>query len=158
MPETKVPNLAELMQSPEAIAELDRRANERAAALVKANERKTKVFEFAAKLTGGEKGKGSGIAVKAEKVAAILLAIPEAQQADVMSLLEATLGNTVDFREKGLNGEFENKEELPAQIKPYISAWLAADKKNTVKSFFEVNPEAGKYDQYNLAEFEPKEK
>ena len=35
-----------------------------------------------------------------------------------MSLLEATLGNTVDFREKGLNGEFERKEDLPAQIKP----------------------------------------
>ena len=153
----EVPTVAELMKAPEAIAELDRLANERAAELVKANERKAKISEFAAKLTGGEKGKGNGIAVKAEKVEAVLLALPAESQADMMALLEVTLTKTVDLIEHGHGAEFENKTELPAQIKPALAEWVKA--KRTVKSFFEVNPEAGKYEQYDLAEFEqPKEK
>jgi len=57
----------------------------------------------------------------------------------------------VDFQEEGSNGKAEQKQVLPAELKPFMSKWVAAGK--TPESFFEVNPEIGLAADYDLAEF-----
>lgn len=148
---TTVPTVVELMKTPEAVAELDRLANERAEARIKQEENSRKVAEFSAKLTGGISGKGTGTAVTKERVAEVILSLPEDKQPVVMALLEDALKGVIDFREKGHGSEFENKREFPPQLRPILISWLKSGK--TVAEFFTVNPEAGKFEEYNLQEF-----
>jgi len=137
---------AELMKSPEAIAELERRTNERVAELLKAEQLKKKVAEFSAKLTGGI----VALAMKADDITADLLSFSDAEK--VMELLGKVFdAKVVNFQERGSNGKIEGKLPFPAELKGFMTKWIEAGK--TPESFFEVNPEVGLASDYDLAEF-----
>jgi hypothetical protein len=144
--EKQAVNMAEFMQTPEAIAELEKRATERAAELLKAEQLKMKVADFSAKLTGGT----IALAMKADELTADLLSFTDAEKVMefVGKIMEAKL---VDFQEHGTSGTSEVKQTLPETLKPYMQTWVAAG--NTPESFFTVNPEIGLASDYELAEF-----
>lgn len=139
-------NVAEFMQTPEAIAELEKRATEKAAELLKAEQLKSKVAEFSAKLTGG----AVALSLKAEDITADLLSFSDVDK--VMSFVDKIVdAKIVDFQERGTNGVSNAKEKLPAELKQYMVKWVEAGK--TPESFFEVNPEIGLASDYDLTEF-----
>jgi len=143
---TEQMNVAELMQTPEAIAELEKRTSDRVAELLKAEQLKTKVAEFSAKLTGG----AIALSMKADDITAALLSFSDAEK--VMEFLGKVMdAKIVDFQEKGYSGKSEQKQALPAEFKPWLKKWVDAGK--TPESFFEVNPEIGLAADYDLAEF-----
>lgn len=147
MPELTV---AEFMQTPEAIAELNKRAEERAAELLKAEQVKSKVSEFAAKLVGGTAEKPYGLSMKAEELAAELLAFAEVDK--VIDLLGKVYdAKVLEFSERGKSGEQHNKQAVPADVKHLLEKWVENGK--DAKEFFAVNPELGQAEDYDLAEF-----
>jgi len=146
------PTTADLMASPEAVALIEERVNQRAAELAKQAERKGQIEDFAAKMTGGETGKGYGLAYPKDKMVATLLAMPEAQAAEIMAMLEA---KAVKFVELGHGHDFtDNKEAVPAQYVQLLKEWVKGGK--TADEFFSVNPEIGKAEQFDLSAYEPK--
>lgn len=139
--------LAEFMQTPEAIAELEQRAELRAAELLQAEQLKVKVLDFAKSITGD---KPVGLAIKADELAAAILALPETDK--VIELLGKVYeAKVLDFGEKGHAGEVHNKQAVPAEIKPFITKFIEAGK--TAAEFFTANPELGAAEDYDLAEF-----
>lgn len=143
--------LAEFMQTPEAIAELERRTNERAAALLQAEQLKNKVADFSKRITSGE---AYGLAMKAEELTAAILALPEAEK--VLDLVEKLANAKIaNFQEKGSGGHKEEESKggkLPEEIKPLVQKWVEAGK--DAAEFFTVNPELGmNAAEYDLSEF-----
>jgi len=138
--------VAEFMQTDEGIAELEKRANERAAELLKAEQLKTKVAEFSAKITGGV----VALSMKAEDITADLLSFNDTEKVMefIGKIMEAKL---VDFQEHGKSGASEAKQAFPAELKPFMNKWVEAGK--TPESFFSVNPEIGLASDYDLTEF-----
>jgi hypothetical protein len=148
MPETM--NVAEFMQTPEAIAELETRANARAAELLKAEQLKAKVFDFAKAVTDGTSEKPVGLSLKVDDLAASILELADAEK--VMELIGKIWdAKVVDFQERGHNGKVETKQAVPAEVKPYLVKFVEAGK--TPADFFAANPELGSADDYDLAEF-----
>jgi hypothetical protein len=139
-------NVAEFMQTPEVIAELEKRTSDRVAELLKAEQLKSKVAEFSAKLTGGQ----VALSMKAEDLSADLLSFSDAEKVMTFigKIMEAKL---VDFQEKGSAGVNKQKQTLPAELKQFMAKWVAAGK--TPESFFDVNSELGLSSDYDLAEF-----
>ena len=145
--------VAEFMATPEAKAELEKQAQTRAAELLKAEQLKTKVAEFAKRVTGDG---AYGLAIKAEELTTAILALPEAEK--VLELVEKIASaKVVNFSERGSNGRTDEVkgEEVPAAIKPYVRQWVEAGK--DVTEFFKVNPELGAAEKYNLSEFAKQE-
>lgn len=148
MPETM--NVAEFMQTPEAIAELELRANARAAELLKAEQLKAKVMDFAKAVTSGNSEKPVGLSLKVDDLAASILELADAEK--VMDLLGKIWdAKVVDFQERGHSREQHNKQEVPAELKPFIQKWVEAGKKPA--DFFTANPELGLAADFDLAEF-----
>jgi hypothetical protein len=151
MPELSV---AEFMQTPEAVAELERRANERAAELLQAEQLKNKVADFAKRITSGE---AYGLTLKAEELTAAILALPEAEK--VLELVgKIAAAKIANFSEKGTGGHEEDLKggNVPEAIKPLVQQWVNAGM--SAASFFEQNPELGmNAADYNLSEFAKQE-
>lgn len=142
--------VAELMQTPEAIAELERLANERAEGLLKAEQLKTKVAEFTRKLTAeGE----YGLAIKADDIASRILALPEAEK--VMELLSMVADAKIaNFAERGHGGKNDDEVtggKLPEPIQALLQQWVDAGKE--AEEFFAVNPELGQASDYDLSAY-----
>lgn len=139
-------NVAEFMQTPEAIAELEKRTGERVAELLKAEQLKSKVAEFSAKITGGT----VALAMKADDISAALLSFSDTEK--VMEFLGKVLeAKLVDFQEKGSAGTNEQKQSFPAELKSFMQKWVDSGK--TPESFFDVNPEVGLAADFDLTEF-----
>ena len=146
--------VAEFMQTPEAEAELERRANERADTLLKAEQLKSKAVEFARKLTAeGE----YALALKADELTARILALPESEK--VMELVGLIAdAKIVNFSERGHNGKEKEEQtgaKLPEAIEGLLSAWVKAGK--SPEEFFAVNPELGQASEYDLSAYQEKE-
>lgn len=138
--------MAEFMQTPEAIAELEARANERAAELLKAEQLKARVLAFAKDITENK----VGLSLKAEDLTASLLELADVEK--VMVLLGKVWdAKVVEFQERGHDGELHNKQAVPVELKPYIQKWIEAGKKPA--DFFAANPELGLAADYDLTEF-----
>jgi hypothetical protein len=151
MPELSV---AEFMQTPEAVAELERRASERAAELLQAEQLKNKVADFAKRITSGE---AYGLAIKAEELTAAILALPEAEKVLelVGKIADAKIAN---FSEQGSGGKKDEPKgnQVPDDVKPLVRAWVAAGR--DAVEFFAINPELGmSAADYNLSEFAKQE-
>jgi hypothetical protein len=151
MPELTV---AEFMQTPEAVAELERRADERAAQLLQAEQLKNKVADFAKRITSGG---AYGLAVKAEELSAAILALPEIEKVLelVGKIADAKIAN---FSEAGSGGHKDEPTggNVPDEIKPLVRSWVAAGR--DAAEFFAVNPELGlSATDYNLSEFAKQE-
>jgi len=145
----EVMTMAEFMQTPEAIAELEARAEERANELLTAERLSAKVSGVIAKLTS----EGDyALALNADNITAAILALPEADK--VLELIEEVAGAKVaNFAERGSNGRNENEgKSVPDEIKGFLSKWVEAGKE--VSEFFSANPELGTADEYDLSEYE----
>lgn len=157
-PEGISPELAALLGDTTQLEEMGAKAQEIATDVIKAEKRKHQVVEFSARIAGGTKAKPFGLKVRAADVVALVLSIPEKQGNAVMRILEQSLDAAVDFAQHGIDGEgFGNKPELPQPFKKYALDFCAIEG-NTIQEFFKQNPEAGRFDDFNLAEFSPKEK
>lgn len=151
-PETTSPSLRELLNTPDAVEELGKRAQEMAQDAIRAEKRKLHAVEFAARIAGGTREKPFGLRVKANEIVALLLSLPEKQAKAVEKILEASLVAAIDFAEHGFDSDgFVQKPQLPAAIKTYARQWVEAGK--PISEFFAQNPELGPAEQYNLVEF-----
>ena len=151
-PEATSPTLRELLNTPDAVEELGKRATEIAQDAIQAEKRKLHTVEFASRVVGGTQKKPFGLRVKPAEVVALLLSLPEKQSLAVERILEKSLDAAIDFAEHGVDSEgFIQKPQLPATIKPYARLWVEAGK--PISEFFAQNPELGAADNYNLVEF-----
>lgn len=150
------PTLRELLNTPEAVEELGKKATEIAQDAIQAEKRKNHAVDFASRVVGGTREKPFGLRVKPADLVALLLSLPEPQAKAVEKILEQSLSAAIDFAEHGFDTQgFLNKPVLPAVILPYARDWVAAGK--PIADFFKANPELGKADDYNLVEFAKKE-
>ena len=146
------PTLRELLNTPDAVEELGKRAQEIAQEAIRADRRKLRAVEFASKIVGGTREKPFGLKVKPAEIVALLLSLPEKQAKAVEKILEDSLGSAIDFAEHGFDSQgFIQKPQLPAAIKPYARQWVEAGK--PIGEFFTQNPELGPAENYNLVEF-----
>jgi hypothetical protein len=115
--------------------------------------RKGEIVSLAAELTGGSKA----FYQKPAELEELLTKLTDDDRKLVAPLLrDIHAKGLVDLGEAGHSGNGTNgKGELPKEIKPLLRAWLA-HKDNTVESFFAVNVELGKAEDYNLADYQPK--
>lgn len=161
-PESRSVSIQELLNTPAAIQELGRLAEEKAKDMVRTDKRKSHVVEFASTLVGGTREKPFGLAVPADEVVAFLLSLTEAQQKAAERLLTKALEAAIDFAEHGYNvgggeGSFIGKPSLPNWAKPMLAGWLQEG--HSIKEFFAINgDELGAAKDYNLSEFAEMEK
>ena len=146
------PALRQFLQSPDGAAELGELAAKMAAQKINDEKRKMHTVEFAARMVGGTKDKPFGLRVPAKRVVAVLLSLPEAQAREVEKLLEMCVDTAIDFAQHGIDNDgFIQRPELPAAIKQYARQWV--DGGGTIQEFFKQNPEVGKFEDFNTAEF-----
>ncbi len=151
------PELLELLGNGAGLEELGQKAAEIAQDAVKAEKRKHKIVEFAARIAGGTKAKPFGLKVRPADLVALLVSLPDNKGDAVMKILEQSLDAAIDFAQHGIDGDgFLNKPELPEIYKKYAREFCASG--STIAEFFKQNPEVGKMDDFNLAEFAQKEK
>lgn len=151
------PELLELLGDGAGLEELGAKAAEIAQDAVKAEKRKHKIVEFAARIAGGTKAKPFGLKVRPADLVALLVSLPDNKGDAVMKILEQSLDAAIDFAQHGIDGDgFLNKPELPEPFKKYAREFCATGA--TIADFFKANPEVGPIDNFNLAEFTPKEK
>ncbi len=151
------PELLELLGNGAGLEELGAKAAEIAQDAIKAEKRKHSLVEFAARIAGGTKAKPFGLKVRPADLVALLVSIPEKQGNAVMKILEQSLDAAIDFAQHGIDGDgFLNKPELPEPFKKYAYEFCATGA--TIADFFKANPEVGKMDDFNLADFVQKEK
>ena len=150
--------LEDQMKTPAAVLELGRLADEKAKAMIAASKRKQHVVEFAATLVGGTRERPFGIpGMRADEITTLLLSLPEKQALKVEKLLSKALDGAIDFAERGISGDgFFHKPQLPDAVQAYARQWVKAGK--PIAEFFVQNPEVGKAEDYDLAEFVQKEK
>jgi len=148
------PSMAELLNSPDVVLAMGKKAEEIAAGVIKTELRKKEIVEFASTLVGGTPDYPYGLPVRAEDVVSLLAAI-DAHDTNlskaVQQMLTKTMKATVSFMETGLNGEFNVHPRLANEYKPALTMWLEAGK--DIKSFFAQNVELGSEKDYNLSEF-----
>lgn len=140
----------ELLENPDAIEEMNKRAQEMAQAAIQREQRKTHVTEFAAKIAGGTKEKPFGLPVRTGDIISLLLSLPEKQSLAVEGILEKTWHNAIDFAEHGVSGDgYPARKALPKDLVKPMREWIK-DGSRSPESFFAVNPEAGSADEYDL--------
>jgi Mu-like prophage I protein len=150
------PLLNEFINNPAEVEELSQQAQEMAQNIMQAEKRKSHVREFAARVSGGTKDRPVGLPGKASEIVKVLLSLPEKQALVIERWLEKILDGVVDFQSYGLDGSGSGYlPEMPKEIKELARTWVKSGK--TIQSFFEVNPEIGEMNRYNLAEFMKKE-
>lgn len=146
------PELRKFLQSPEGTLELGELATKIAAQKILDEKRKMHTVEFAARMVGGTKEKPFGLKVPAKRLVAVLLSLPEAQAREVEKLIEMCLDSAIDFAEHGFDSEgYSGRPELPEEVKKYARQWVKDG--GNIKEFFAANPEIGKMEEFNLAEF-----
>jgi hypothetical protein len=150
------PQLKELLNTPEAIEELGKQAQEIARGAIHLEKRKIHTVQFASKLAGGTAEHPVGLKVRPNEVVALLLSLPEPQALAVEKILASALEGAVNFSMRGVDGSgFIQKPELPKEVKGYLKTWVEAGR--SVGEFFKVNLELGNPEDYNLSEFTRKE-
>lgn len=151
------PALRELLGTQDGVDELGRKATEIAQDAIRVEKRKLHTVEFVAGVVGGTKEKPFGLRIKAADLVALLLSLPEKQARAVEKVLSQTLDAAIDFSEHGYDTEgFLRKPTLPKEYRLSVETWLASGK--PLGKFFEANPEVGKAEDFNLAEFIPEAK
>ncbi len=146
--------ISELLQTPEAIAELGRQAEAKAAEMSRAALRQKHVVEFASTVVGGTPSRPIGLGVRADEIVELLLGMEEKQSLAVERILSKFLDSVINFAELGYGGSgFVKKPKLPAEYREAAQVWVASGK--PIAEFFrEVMPELGKPEDYNLAEYQ----
>lgn len=162
--ETPAPQTLEalLTSDPAKLAELnaliDKRAQARVDELLDAEKRKQKIADFAASYMGGSEDDPRGLGMTAADLTNYLQVLPVEQLDPTLEILEKVkAAKVVDFTERGHSRTLQGVRELPEPIKATLKSWL--DNGGKLDEFFRVNAvELGAQSDYNLSEFQPKEK
>jgi hypothetical protein len=146
--------------SAELNTQIDQLANERVAVLLAQQERKSKAAQFVAQYVGGTTDKPAGIPVDRAELETLLASLTPDQEAKVQEILTKVRdAKLVDFAEHGHSKTVPAQRQLPAEIKRELVTYLAASDKNSLAEFFAINAvELGAQSDYDLTEFEKKEK
>ena len=140
---------AALAQQAEFEAKLaEARKQEREAVLTEA-QRKNEIAALAAQLTSGKRQ----FPYKPEELTALLAQLTDADRKLIAPVFaKLTEVGLVEMGERGSSAGTEGKKEVPKEIKPILTTWLAS--KGTVAEFFAANVELGDAKAYDLTEFE----
>lgn len=142
----------------EGVEELSKRAQERAELIIRAERRKDKVVEFATMIVGGTKAKPFGFPIRTSRIVKLLLSLSEKQAQEVQELIGAVYQKAVDFAEHGIDGSnYSMKPRLPQEFTESAKIWFDSGK--PIKEWFtQMGDDApGKYEDFNVAEFEKAE-
>ena len=155
--DSEVAELNEWMESNGAgLEELSRQAQAQAELVIKAERRKDKAAEFAAKVIGGTREKPFGLPIKSSRLIKLLLSLPEKQAEEVQELIGLIYKNAIDFAEHGYSSEatgMNYKPKLPAEFAEALHIWVDSGKK-AVDWFAEMSDaNVGKAEDWNLTEF-----
>ncbi len=146
--------LARLVNDPKALEAINDLVDTRVKEMAKTESRKNEVQNFVSDLIGGNREKPYGLAMNSKELIAFLLSLNDLQYKYAKKLLTETREKAIDFAEHGIAEDgFVKRPQLPAVYKGILLSWLNADPKNTVEQFFAVNPEVGKIEDFDLAEF-----
>lgn len=155
--DSEVAELNDWMESSgDGLEELSRQAQQKAELVIKAERRKDKVVEFAAKVIGGTREKPFGLPIKSSRLVKLLLSLPEKQAEEVQELIGLIYKNAIDFAEHGYSNEatgMNYKPKLPAEFADALHIWVDSGKQ--AKDWFAEMGEAlvGKAEDWNLTEF-----
>lgn len=121
-------------------------------------EHEGRMTELAQKLSAGSSDAPRGFRATADELKEHLLRMAPEEAKWWGELLASTQEKGfVEFRELGHGKVMQGTQPLPGQIAVQLKKWIASGQ--TIESFFEVNAvEVGVMSDYNLAEFQPKEK
>lgn len=150
--------LEQLLEQDDQIDQLGELAQARAKEMARVSARKSHVVEFVSKVVGGTSDHPVGLPIHARELTKLLLSLPEKQSLAVERLLGKVWDSAIDFSEHGVatGNEFNLRKAVPKEYAELLRSWVAAG--NTARSFFEINPEAGSADEYNLSAYIVKEK
>jgi hypothetical protein len=136
------------LASPEIQAEIDLRAEAKAAVIVAQRAHEAQVSAFAASLVH------QGVPVGAEELVAFLSKLPAEVYPEAERLLgEIATKGLIQFEEQGHSKVATGSQPLPDWTAAQLSKWLAAGK--PLGEFFEVNADVlGAMSDYNLTEYQ----
>lgn len=145
----------ELMESPEAVIEMARRAEEIAANRTALFERQQHVIKLAADMVGGTSARPFGLAgIRSDEIVELLMGLPMPQSLAVerviCKLMDASA--QINFAELGVGGGYARKPRVPAEFRSSIQTWVDSGKELSLW-FSKVMPDLGKAEDYNLTEF-----
>lgn len=145
------------LSSPDVINLINERAEARATALLAEKEQKARIAQLAARLTGGTAEKPVGLSVGHDRIASFLSALPAELLPEAEAiLLSAAEHAPIEFSEVGHSRTIQGTTQLPENIKPALSGWLAQGL--SLEKFFETNSvELGAMSDYDLSQFINKE-
>jgi hypothetical protein len=148
--------ISNLLQDDDAVDQLGQLAQEKAKEIIRVAHRKSHVVEFVSKVVGGTPDHPVGLPIAARELTKILLSLPEKQSLAVERLLAKVWDSALDFSEHGIatGDQFNLRKPVPAPYNTLLSQWVGSGK--SAKSFFEVNPEAGNAEDYNLSMYTQK--
>jgi hypothetical protein len=134
------------------------KASREAAEMIASVRREADVSDLCARLTGGDKDAPFGLPVKSDDLKAWLLSLDKKQADFARELLTNVAKNgPIDYRERGHGKTQQGTQILPPMIAASLRSWIDAGQ--SVAEFFRVNAvELGNMSDYNLAEFQGKEK
>jgi hypothetical protein len=145
--------LAAYIASQRQVAELEWRSE------LARHAHESKMAELANRAVGGSDEAPRGFRVAAEELKAHLMKMDPDEAKFWTDLMAVTQEKgLMDFGERGHSRVLQGSQALPDSIKANMRSWLSVAG-NTVEDFFKLNAvELGSMADYNLAEFQPKEK
>jgi hypothetical protein len=148
--------IAALLRDDTQVDQLGEMAQERAKELVRVAQRKAHVVEFVSQVVGGTPDHPVGLPIQARELTKLLLSLPEKQSLAVERLLAKIWDKALDFAEHGIRegDTFNLRRQVPAEFAGLLNDWVKAG--HSAKSFFEVNPEAGSAEDFNLSMYTKK--
>ena len=163
---TERKNMDEILETPEAQAEIERladaRAEERAKVLadkrvaeaLALQKRQAHVAEVVARVIGGTDEKPVGLAVNKENLEKFMLSLPEDGQEQFEEMLsEIADAKIVSFEEDGHGKQLDGKMPLPDNMAQQLSKWVEA-KSGTVSEWFTMNADMlGEMESYDLSKY-----
>lgn len=157
-PEPTAQTVRELMDSPEAIREMARRAEEIAANKNALYARQQHVIQLASELVGGSTSRPFGLAgIGSDEIVELLMGLPMPQSLAVEKVICKIADSMaqVNFAELGSAGSgYSRKPRVPAEYRSAVQVWVNEGRELSAW-FVKVGADLGldKAENYNLTEF-----
>lgn len=157
-PEPTAQTVRELMDSPEAIREMARRAEEIAANKNALYARQQHVIQLASELVGGSTSRPFGLAgIGSDEIVELLMGLPMPQSLAVEKVICKIADSMaqVNFAELGSAGSgYSRKPRVPAEYRSAVQVWVNEGRELSAW-FVKIGADLGldKAENYNLTEF-----
>lgn len=152
------PEMLEFISSVEGAEKIGEEAKLMAAKIVRREQRKTEVRDFAAQVMGGTADKPFGVPVKASELAAVLLSMPDKNRIFMQNVIMKLYDGAIDFARHGYSGAGNGAligKPVPTQYREALKTWV--DSGRDAKEWFAVVGAdlegLGEASDYNLSEF-----